>query len=61
MDINPVSQDHISGVIFRWNNVLKKSLNYKTPIKFFVEHVKKDYDVFVLLNLQIKKAEGRFT
>src|SRR5699024_7227490 len=39
MDFNPVSQDYISEVALRRNNIPRKSLNYKTPTECFMDHV----------------------
>lgn len=39
MDFNSVSQSYISQIVYRRNNIPRKSLNYKTPIECFMEHV----------------------
>ncbi|MFB1052268.1 IS30 family transposase [Paraliobacillus sp. JSM ZJ581] len=42
MDFNSVTQEYISTVASRRNNIPRKSLNYQTPIECFMKHVGKD-------------------
>lgn len=42
MDFNSVTQGYISCVSSRRNNMPRKSLNYRTPLECFMEHVNKD-------------------
>lgn len=51
MDFNPVSQEYISDVAFRRNNIPRKSLNYQTPIECFINHVGQDFDKSMLSRL----------
>lgn len=41
MDFNSVTQDYITDVTSRRNNIPRKSLNYQTPIECFMTHVDK--------------------
>lgn len=40
MDFNMVDQYFVASVVDKRNNIPRKSLNYKTPIEVFIEHVK---------------------
>jgi len=51
MDFNTVSQDYISEVAFKRNNVPWKSLNYQTPIKCSMKYVSEDFDQSMLSRL----------
>lgn len=51
MDFNPVSQDYISKVVMKRNNIPRKSLNYQTPIEYFMDHVYERIDKRVLSRL----------
>src|SRR5690625_2994236 len=42
MDFNSVSQEYISSVSFRRNNIPRKSLNYQTLIEYFMKHAGKE-------------------
>ncbi len=51
MDFNPVSQDYISGVALRRNQIPRKSLNYQTPIECFMSHMGEHVDESILSRL----------
>ncbi|GIP65362.1 hypothetical protein J32TS6_39170 [Virgibacillus pantothenticus] len=51
MDFNPVSQEYISEVALRRNNIPRKSLKYKTPIECFIDYVGQDFDKSMLSRL----------
>ncbi len=51
MDFNPVSQDYISEVALRRNNIPRKSLNYKTPTECFMDHVEQYLDESIMSRL----------
>ena len=42
MDFNSVTQEYISSVSSRRNNLPRKSLNYRTPLECFLDHVDND-------------------
>ncbi len=42
MDFRPVTQIYISSVALRRNHIPRKSLNYQTPIEYFMEHADQD-------------------
>lgn len=44
MDFTSVSQEYISEVVLRRNNIPRKSLDYKTPIECLLEHVSQNGD-----------------
>ncbi|AUJ23924.1 IS30 family transposase [Virgibacillus dokdonensis] len=51
MDFNPVSQEYISEVALRRNNIPRKSLKYKTPMECFIDYVGQDFDKSMLSRL----------
>jgi len=46
-----VLQEQISNVALQRNNILRKSLNYQTPIECFMNHVGKKYDEIMFSRL----------
>lgn len=50
-DFNLVSQDYISEVARKRNNIPRKSLGYLTPIEYFMKHVDKSFDESMLSRL----------
>src|SRR5699024_2576451 len=51
LDFNSVSQEEISHVAFRRNNIPRKSLNYQTPIECFMSYVGDKFDKSILFHL----------
>lgn len=51
MDFRPISQEYISEIASRRNNIPRKSLNYQTPLECFMDHVGKDFDENMLSRL----------
>lgn len=51
MDFNPVPQEYISEMALRRNNIPRKSLNYRTPIECFMDHVDQNIDKNILSRL----------
>lgn len=51
MDFNPVSQEYISKVAKKRNNIPRKSLGYLTPIEYFMKHVDQKFDKNILSRL----------
>jgi len=51
MDFNSVSQEFISDIVFKRNNIPRKSLNYRTPIECFMDHVGQNFDESILSRL----------
>lgn len=51
MDFSAVSQAYISDVVRRRNNIPRKSLNYKTPIECFMDHVGQDIGISIMSRL----------
>lgn len=43
-----MSQEYIFEVALRRNNIPRKSLNYKTPMECFMDHVDQDFDKSML-------------
>lgn len=50
-NFNLVSQEQISAIALRRNNIPRKSLNYQTPIECFMNHVDKKFDKSMLSRL----------
>ncbi|MFR4286372.1 transposase, partial [Enterococcus italicus] len=42
MDFNEVDESFIKFIVLKRNNISRKSLNYKTPIKVFLSHISKE-------------------
>ena len=59
MDFNEVDESFIQSIASKRNNIPRKSLNYKTPIEVFLNHIcKEELSNLILTINKIKKNKS---